>query len=236
MNPLCHVSVIVPLAPGDAAWTQLTNDLAALPAGAEVIFVGPKAPCGELAADVVQPSGRRLRLAWMRSGRGRGRQMNAAARAASRAFLWFLHADSRFGEATLPALRRSLQAHPAALHYFDLEFAPGGPRLMPLNRWGAWVRSHLLGMPFGDQGFCIRRDLFLDLGGFDEDAAYGEDHLFVWQAQRAGIPLLCTGAGLSTSPRKYAERGWLRTTLKHQYLTYRQAVPEFLRTRGPFRT
>jgi GT2 family glycosyltransferase len=155
--------------------------------------------------------------------------MNAAARAARRRYLWFLHADTRFGPGVLAALRRSLAAEPEGLHYFDLGFAPGGPALMPVNAAGVWVRSRLLGMPFGDQGFCLSRRVFARLGGFDEEASYGEDHLLVWKARRAGVPLRCAGARLLTSARKYQERGWLATTARHLYLTYKQALPELLK-------
>ena len=126
-----------------------------------------------------------------------------------------------------------LARDPGALHYFDLAFSGDGPPLMRLNERGVWVRSHLLGMPFGDQGFCLRRDVFFGLGGFPEDVPYGEDHLLVWRARQAGVPLRCAPATLLTSARKYGERGWLRTTARHVYLTYRQALPEAARLWRP---
>jgi GT2 family glycosyltransferase len=84
-------------------------------------------------------------------------------------------------------------------------------------------------MPFGDQGFCLRREIWERLGGFDTHASYGEDHLFVWKARRAGVPLRPTGGTLRTSARKYQERGWLRTTARHLHLTATQAFPEWLK-------
>lgn len=156
--------------------------------------------------------------------------MNIAARATQRRFLWFLHADSRLTEAGLAALVAALARDPGALCYFDLAFETRGMRRMALNNAGAWVRSHWLGMPFGDQGFCLGRERFLALGGFDESAPYGEDHLLVWSARRAGMPIKCTDRPLLTSPRKYAARGWLATTWDHLRLTAKQAWPEALKT------
>jgi hypothetical protein len=69
----------------------------------------------------------------------------------------------------------------------------------------------------------LPRTLFERLDGFDEHASYGEDHLLVWAAHHAGVPVVPVGASLRTSARRYRERGWLRTTLRHLLLTARQA-------------
>src|SRR5262245_10946652 len=146
---LVDTAIIVPLAPGDVAWRDLTADLAALPAGPEILFTGPKPPTGAAARAL---SGTRHRLAWIRTPLGRARQMNVAARATRRRFLWFLHADSRLAPPAVRALDASLRAEPRALHYFDLAFATDRLPLMRLSNAGVWLRSHLLGLPFGDQG------------------------------------------------------------------------------------
>src|SRR3712207_4070486 len=105
------VSVIVPVGPGERAWIGLLGELRGLPQSWEVILVGvsgPPAPEGdregaEVLADgdvgknpAAAPGGR-----WVVSPRGRARQMNAGARAARGDYLWFLHADSRFGSENL---------------------------------------------------------------------------------------------------------------------------------------
>lgn len=213
VDPLADLAVIVPLGPGEADWPRLLTDLSALPATAEIWLVGLGAAPPGLG-----------RARWLTAPEGRGRQLNAGARAAGREVLWFLHADSRLTPGALPPLARAIGAHPGALRYFDLTFAPGGPRLMPLNAWGAWLRSRLLGLPFGDQGFCLDAATFAALGGFPEDAPYGEDHLLVWRAHHARVPVTPVGAWITTSPRKYAARGWLQTTALHLRLTARQAI------------
>ncbi len=221
---LLKLSVIVPLAPGDSAWTRLAPDFASLPKASEVLFVGPERPAA-LPGNV----------RWIDAPRGRAGQMNAASREAQGEFLWFLHADSRLPVGVVLRLKAALEEAPGALHFFDLSFGHDASWLMALNAAGAWVRSHLLHLPFGDQGFCLRRDLLTRLGGFPEDASYGEDHLLVWRALRQGVEIRPVGARLVTSARKYRDRGWLKTTLRHQYLTYRQALPElyqFLKDRA----
>ncbi len=224
---LLKLSVIVPLLPGDQAWSELAPDLAHLPKGTEVLFASPRPPAGS-EAEAPQLDGGRLRLAWLETPLGRAAQLNRAAARATGDYLWFLHADSRLAPGAVAALEDAVRLSPSALHYFDLRFAKGGPPLMPLNDWGVWLRSHVLRLPFGDQGFCLSRELFGKLGGFAENAPYGEDHLFVWQALRSGIAIRPVGSWLTTSPRKYRDRGWLRTTLRHQVLTYKQAWPELV--------
>jgi len=223
------VSVIIPVLPTEVAWARLLPDLARLPLGSEVILVGPAAPTGRpVPAPTDVLDGTRLRLSFVRSEKGRGRQMNTAAKCARGEFLWFLHADSHVPAQGIDALLTALHTHPNVLHYFDLAFAPDGPPLMALNALGGWFRSRALGLPFGDQGLCLKAKTFATLGGYDEDRRYGEDHDLVWRARKADVSARSVGAPLATSARKYAERGWVPTTAKHLYLTYKQALPEFL--------
>lgn len=219
------LSVVIPLGPGENAWRPLLQQLAALPsAGSETILVG----AGVDPPDVPVPiSGLRVRR--LRAPVGRARQMNAGAAAAQGRWLWFLHADSRLSPAVLPALHAFLTGHVDALGYFDLAFADDGPRLARLNAAGANLRARWLGLPFGDQGLVLPRRHFTDLGGYDETAPYGEDHLLVWRARRARLPLVRIPARLYTSARKYRDRGWAATTLRHLWRTAAQALPRAMR-------
>lgn len=217
MSSLHALAIIVPIASAQEDFSNLVGDLTPLHGKADFLLVGPE-----------EPNERAPFLQWISSPRGRARQMNTGARSAKKRFLWFLHADSRVPIETLTALERSLNQYPGALHYFDLEFH-GGPLLMKINTFGVWFRSHWLKIPFGDQGFVIERTLFEKIGGFDESAPYGEDHLWVWKLRRAGISLHCVGASLSTSARKYTRNGWLATTGNHLKLTFRQAIPEAIK-------
>ena len=220
------LSVVIPVASGDEAWRTLLADLASI-RGAEVIFTASR-DLGAEDRGTIEGALDAGSWSWLVTPPGRARQLNAGGRAASRRYLWFLHADSRFAANTLSALQSALRAAPNALLYFDLDFLPDGPRAMRLNALGTCVRSRWFGMPFGDQGLCILRTAWDALGAFDEGAAYGEDHLFVWRARRAGFALRATGATLLTSARRYSEGGWARTTVRHVWLTARQAFPEWV--------
>ncbi len=210
------LSVIVPVGPGDRSWTRLLPSLLPqLGAGTELIITATDpAPDG-------LPSGVR----WVVGSAGRAVQQNRAAALALGRWLWFLHADSSLPPDAVRRLCAALEAHPAALCYFDLAFEDG-PRLMRLNEWGARMRSRLLGMPFGDQGLALGKREFESLGGFPPGAPYGEDHLLVWTARRRGMPLRPVGSRLGTSARAYRDGGWGRTTVRRIVLTVRQALPE----------
>lgn len=222
------LSVIVPLAPGETEWQLLLQELAALPAGSEVIVVG--------ADDQARPppTGWPLHLRYRacRGEAGRARQQNLGARMACGDWLWFVHADSRLRAETLHALQQFIERGTHALGWFTLAFRDDGPRGTALNAAGANWRARWLGLPFGDQGLLLPRSCFEALHGFDERATYGEDHLLVWAARRAGLPLRHIPAVLETSARKYAKHGWLRTTLRHWQLTAAQAWQAWRAMRG----
>jgi rSAM/selenodomain-associated transferase 2 len=218
---LARIAVVIPVGPGDRVSPTLLAQLAQLPTEAETIVVhardgGAAAPAAP--SEPVPPSRRE-----MHAPRGRASQQNAGASAATRDWLWFLHADSRLAATTLPALASFVQRDETALGYFDLRFLDDGPALMRLNAFGARLRSRWLGLPFGDQGLVLPRATFERLGGFDRTLGCGEDHDLVWRARRARVPLRPLGAPLYTSARKYAERGWWPTTAWHLRETWRQA-------------
>ena len=168
------------------------------------------------------------------SGDSRADALNQGAREAAGRHLWFLHADSRLPLDGVDRLRATIRSHPLHLRYFDLAFDDDGPALTRLNAVGANLRSRWLGMPYGDQGLCLHRALFQEIGGFPEHAAYGEDHLFVWRARSLGVGLRPVGATLTTSARRYRDEGWLATTARFQYRMVRQAIPAWWRLlRGP---
>ena len=145
----------------------------------------------------------------------RAKSLNAGVAKARHNFLWFLHADSRVSTDNIDALQKALARRSNALHYFDLSYEEGG--LARLNAWGANIRCHLFELPYGDQGFCISKTMFNKIGGYPEDAPYGEDLLFIRLASQAGIGLNRIPSKLRTSARKYHQHGWLKLTLVRQW-------------------
>ena len=198
-----QLSIILPLAPDETQQQQLLADLAT----------------NSLQAEIIQTS-----------EENRATSLNLGAKQALGQWLWFLHADSRINQDNLRALKNSLNQDQdrLALHYFDLGFKDSGP-LLNSTALGANLRSRLLGCPYGDQGFCISKQLFLDLGGFPENRPYGEDLLLVWRAHQTGVPLQRIPSTLFTSARKYRQQGWLKVTLLHQWYWLRLSLPELFK-------
>ena len=215
---MISVSVIIPLAPGENLWPRLLADLTSAPDDWEIILAA-----SDKAPDNFQPS---PQTSWRRCKKhGRAAQMNDAAKHCNGDFVWFVHADTRLPPDACGKLARALWQKPVALHYFPLRFRDGGAR-MRANEIGAAIRCALFRNPWGDQALCVPRDLFLKLGGFPEDAPYGEDNLFALRARKAGVPIRKVRARVSTSARNYAN-GWWRVVARYQYLWIRQAVAEW---------
>ena len=210
-----HLSIVIPAGPGDDAWQGLLAQLESVPVR-EIVLVRPVDDVPIHTA--LPPTVRELR-----SSAGRARQLNAGAAATSGDWLWFLHADSRLAPDSMDALQRFIQKDRAAIGYFDLRFLGDGPTLTAINSFGTWWRSRLFCLPFGDQGFVMPRRVLDALGGFDERLAGGEDHALIWSARRAGVGIKPLHASIHTSARKYAQRGWWKTTRQHLALTWTQA-------------
>lgn len=195
---MVKLSVIIPVGPNEDSHSNLLKDLECLPDDVEII--------------VEQSS-------------SRAQALNSGAAKAKGEFLWFLHADSKVTEEMVPRLFQLFSEDGGCLFYFDLKFYD---KWMKINEIGAFLRSRLFGVPFGDQGFCIARNLFEKVGGYPVDVSYGEDHLFVWMAKRVGVKLHPVGLKIGTSARKYKEVGWFKLTCMYQFMWIKQAFPFLL--------
>ncbi len=212
------VSVIVPLATDEEGWPALIGMLDFVEADDEILLASSEPP-----PSAFQPN---MRIRWIKCPDvGRAQQMNHAVAASSNGHLWFLHADSSIDRKGYECLQESLQRHPDGLHYYRLRFLDGGG-LMRLNECGANLRSRWLGAPFGDQGFCLSRRVFDRIGGYDETATYGEDHLLARKARRDGVKLCEVDYEMGTSARRYQKEGWLKLVLLYQWKWIRQALSD----------
>jgi rSAM/selenodomain-associated transferase 2 len=142
------------------------------------------------------------------SGRGRARQQNAGAAAATGDVLLFLHADTRLpdgaDEMVLDGLRRSGRGWGR----FDVRLTGRHPLLRVIERM-IGLRSRLSGMATGDQAIFVRRDWFARAGGFP-DIPLMEDVALSNALKRLGPPL-CLRARVTTSSRRWESHGIVRT-------------------------
>ncbi len=146
---------------------------------------------------------------------GRGRQMNAGARATTGAYLWFLHADCLAAAGAASMVRRCLADEATTLGAF--RFA------LDSRRWryriveaGVRLRCRLFSLPYGDQGLFLRRAAFEALGGYREEPLFEDLHLV--RAARAAGRVVCLPHPLPTSVRRCRRDGVVRTTVRNQLL------------------
>ncbi len=147
------------------------------------------------------------------TGRGRARQMNAAAREAQNDILLFLHADTMLPPQFHAAVWKLMENRRVAVGAFRLRIDGRGPALRVIE-WGVAARSILARMPYGDQALFIRRETFEAAGGFPDHPIL-EDMLLVSRLQRRGMVRVLPQAVL-TSARRWQRLGPWRTTFLNQ--------------------
>jgi rSAM/selenodomain-associated transferase 2/rSAM/selenodomain-associated transferase 1 len=202
------VSVIIP-ALNEAA--NLARLLPALNAAApHEIIIADGGSTDETAAVTARFGARHVRTA-----KGRGAQMNAAAAIATGEFLLFLHADTDPPAAFPDIIRKTLMIPGTAAGAFTFRlrepFRGGG-----LIEKGVALRCLTRSLPYGDQGLFLRRSLFSALHGFPEYPIL-EDVAFVRRLRALGRIVTTPEAAL-TSSRRWQQRGMLSTFLRHQLI------------------
>lgn len=149
------------------------------------------------------------------TGRGRGRQMNAAALRAAGDYLLFLHADSRIDDPCL--LHHAVHTLISGEHdrvrtagHFRLRFIRSTANNAMAYRYAeektAFNRDNTTN---GDQGLLLSRQFFNDLGGFDETLPFLEDQRIAGKIRARGTWITLPGH-LCTSARRFEVEGFHR--------------------------
>lgn len=163
--------------------------------------------------------------------RGRARQMNAGAAAATGEVLLFLHADTRLPARADRLIAAALDRTGRGWGRFDVRLTGRHPALRVVERMIS-ARSRLTGVATGDQAIFVRRQRFTDVGGFP-DLPLMEDLALSRTLKRTGPPV-CLHATVLTSSRRWETRGigrtiWLMWRLRLAY--YLGADPAALAAR-----
>ena len=142
--------------------------------------------------------------------KGRAIQLNEGANCAKNEWLFFVHADTilpyHFDRLLLENLKNKKTARCFSLTFdldhFLLKIESLGSRLNI-----AWCRG-------GDQTLMVHKDLFSDLGGFDEHYNIAEDLLLCRKIYRHGNFEILPKSVI-TSGRKFLKNGVLQIQLRH---------------------
>ena len=150
------------------------------------------------------------RVTFLESARGRARQMNAGAQAATGEVLLFLHADTRLPPGARAAILDGLRDPTVAGGRFDVRFDNPGPAFRMIAALMN-VRSRLSGISTGDQAIFVRRAVFEALGGYAEIPLM-EDVELTRRLKRAGRRAALR-LRVTTAARKWEQEGVVRTIL-----------------------
>lgn len=159
---------------------------------------------------------------------GRGNQLAVGAARCERPVLLFLHGDCYFQRSAdskpspLQQICDVLDRHPdrgwgAMRQRIDAE-----QTIFRVVEWGNALRVSVRAVAFGDQAIFVRRDWYLDAGGF-EPVPLMEDVRLSNRLRRRGRPLLIDGP-VVISPRRWQRRGVIRQTLLNWTLQIGHAV------------
>ncbi len=194
------ISIIIPTFNEATTIRELAASLAGLRDAAEIIVAD-----GGSQDDTVGLA-RKCGLRVIEAPRGRGQQMNAAAKLATGDVLLFLHADTRLPDGALARIESALGDANVCGGNFSLVFE-GNTRearlltkLYPLLRLG--------GMCYGDSAIFVRRDVFERLGGY-RDYPIFEDCDLYRRVKRVGR-FVRLKACATTSSRRFEGR-FIRT-------------------------
>jgi rSAM/selenodomain-associated transferase 2 len=152
------------------------------------------------------------------ASRGRGAQMNAAARTARGDTLLFLHADSRLVSPdllcqALAALTAAAATEERIAGHFPLHFRREQPGNSLAYRYLEEKSAvNRINTTNGDQGFLLRREFFDQLGGYDESLPFLEDQGLAEKIRAQGRWITLPGT-LQTSARRFESEGFHRRYL-----------------------
>jgi len=148
-------------------------------------------------------------------GKGRAGQMNAGANLAQSEILLFLHADTQLPANFIDLVTKTLQQHQTIAGAFELAI-DGSEMALRWVEMLVKLRSHLLSLPYGDQGIFISKSAFIEAGGF-ADLPIMEDFEFIRRIKRKGR-IAIAPAKVTTSDRRWQKLGVWQTTLINQLM------------------
>lgn len=179
----------------------------------------------------VAASCRRHACEHIQTSPGRGAQLDAGARRARSAVLWFLHADAAVPDDAL-ALIAAAVGSGAESGCFKFAFQGPPAWYKSALAWLVALRIRCGGMVYGDQGIFVLRSVYAEVGGFAAAPLFEEVRLVRRLRARGTFHVLVRALGVS--PRRWERDGWLERSLKNRWLALRFALggrPETLAAR-----
>lgn len=146
---------------------------------------------------------------FIKSPKGRAKQMNAGAQEASGKILLFLHADTYIPSNALSLIEQGLSQY-YQWGRFDIKLSGTHFMFLAIAQCMNW-RSRLTGISTGDQALFVQKLVFDQAGQFPEIPLM-EDIAICKNLNSFGPPL-CLKAKITTSSRRWQQLGITRTIL-----------------------
>ncbi len=147
---------------------------------------------------------------------GRGPQMNAGAAHATGEIILFLHADTELPGNGLAMASAAMENPTYKAGAFALGINAKG-LLFRAIEWGSFLRAHISRVPFGDQAIFMRRDYFLEIGGY-RDIPIMEDVDLMARIRSKGHTIVLIPAKVRTSARRWQKEGVVACMLRNWIL------------------
>ena len=204
------ISVIIPTLNEEEHIQRCIRSVGATQTGCEIILADGGSTDG-----TIEKAGACEGVRIVKTGRGRGLQMNRGAEAAVGDVLLFLHADTRLEEGWSRAVRSQLADRSMAGGAFTFKVDSGERKYRLIEFW-VKLRCILFKLPYGDQGIFVRRDIFEGLGGYREIPLMEDVDLIGRMRKKGRIAIL--GKKAFTHQRRWKRVGWVRASLQNQLI------------------
>ena len=152
----------------------------------------------------------------VKSDRGRAKQLNVGAKAASGSVLVFLHADVWLEEGALCAVKRTLSSGYVGGGF--LQKIDGHDPLYRIIEFTANLRGKYQKIFYGDSGIFLSKKDFERLRGFP-DVPIMEEIVFSKNMRKLGKTKMIEPR-IHISPRRWQAKGIIRTTIINWFITF----------------
>lgn len=197
------VSIIVPVFNEEKNIEKIINTLNALEGEKEIIVVD-----GESQDNTFLYASK---LAYtIKVQKGRANQMNEGAKASNGDIVWFVHADSLLEKDSIKYIEKAVFDGYVG-GGFSIYFYDYNTLFMKYISVTSNIRSKISGLFYGDQGVFVKKDVFINLGGFPKIELM-EDFKFSRIIRKVGEMKLLEKT-IGTSARRYKNGGQVRTHL-----------------------
>jgi hypothetical protein len=168
----------------------------------------------------------------LNSKKGRALQMNHGLsflekNTSQNSYFLFLHADSKLVKEQWNIWMNELASQKPPIGAFSFK--------LDIQGFFPWwytqlvqLRCSIFRLPYGDQGFFINQK-HLDLHGKFLEIPLMEDVEWIKRNQKK-TPIFLSKAKLTTSPRRFKQRGWLNSAFRNWYLLYKYFNGENMET------